>query len=99
MGPQCNIICTQPRRISAIAVAERVALERMEDIGDSVGYSIRADAVSGPRTRFLVCTTGVLLRRLRDDPDLSDVTHVIMDEVHGTSSRCRQGPSGGASHC
>jgi len=40
-GGFCNIICTQPRRISAIAVAERVADERAEPIGRAVGWQIR----------------------------------------------------------
>lgn len=42
-GAKCRIICTQPRRISAITIAERVALERHERLGDSVGYQIRLD--------------------------------------------------------
>lgn len=42
-GSLCKIICTQPRRISAIAVAERVAEERNEKLGDSVGYHIRLE--------------------------------------------------------
>lgn len=41
----CNIICTQPRRISAIAVAQRVADERAEKLGNSVGYQIRLESV------------------------------------------------------
>lgn len=40
-----NIICTQPRRISAISVAERVAKERAERIGLTVGYQIRLESV------------------------------------------------------
>lgn len=42
-GSSCNIVCTQPRRISAISVAERVAAERNEKIGMSVGYQIRLE--------------------------------------------------------
>nr|CAH7743708.1 unnamed protein product [Callosobruchus chinensis] len=42
-GSVCKIICTQPRRISAIAVAERVADERAERLGQSVGYQIRLE--------------------------------------------------------
>ena len=40
----CRIICTQPRRISAISVAERVAAERGERCGQTVGYQIRLDS-------------------------------------------------------
>lgn len=39
-GAVCSIICTQPRRISAMAVSERVAAERGEDLGDSVSLTI-----------------------------------------------------------
>jgi len=62
-GTQTYIVCTQPRRIAAVTVAERVAFERCEQTaGDTVGYQIRLQNVSGPATRILHCTTGVLLR-------------------------------------
>lgn len=77
-----NIICTQPRRISAISVAQRVAQERAESLGKSVGYQIRLESVRTSSTRLLYCTTGVLLRRLEGEADLKGVTHVIVDEVH-----------------
>ncbi|XP_030627357.1 LOW QUALITY PROTEIN: putative ATP-dependent RNA helicase DHX57 [Chanos chanos] len=77
-----NIICTQPRRISAIAVATRVAQERAETLGHSTGYQIRLETVRSSSTRLLFCTTGVLLRRLEGDAELRGVTHVIVDEVH-----------------
>ncbi|RKP19703.1 P-loop containing nucleoside triphosphate hydrolase protein [Rozella allomycis CSF55] len=78
-----NIICSQPRRISAISIAERVSLE----VGDSkcgrlVGYQIKQEKCDSEFTRLLYCTNGVLLRRLEIDPDLRDVTCVIIDEVH-----------------
>ncbi|XP_068572950.1 putative ATP-dependent RNA helicase DHX57 [Cebidichthys violaceus] len=77
-----NIICTQPRRISAISVAQRVAQERAESLGNSVGYQIRLESVRTSATRLLYCTTGVLLRRLESEADLKGITHVIVDEVH-----------------
>uniref|UniRef100_A0A3P8ZFT8 Putative ATP-dependent RNA helicase DHX57 n=1 Tax=Esox lucius TaxID=8010 RepID=A0A3P8ZFT8_ESOLU len=77
-----NIICTQPRRISAITVAERVAQERAERLGNSVGYQIRLETVRSAATRLLYCTTGVLLRRLEGEADLAGISHVIVDEVH-----------------
>ena len=63
-GSECNIICTQPRRISAMSVAARVAAERGDALGQSVGYQIRLEAKRSAQTRLLFCTTGVLLRRL-----------------------------------
>ena len=81
-GQRCSIICTQPRRISALGVAERVAAERCERIGGTVGYSIRLESASSGATRLLFCTTGILLRRLEEDPQLATVSHVVVDEVH-----------------
>lgn len=81
-GATCNIICTQPRRISAMSVAERVAAERGENLGESVGYKVRLEGMRGRDTRLLFCTTGILLRRLLVDRKLEGVTHVIVDEIH-----------------
>ena len=79
-GAEANIIITQPRRISAIGVAERVAAERCERIGETSGYSIRLENKRSNKTRLLLCTTGILLRRLQVDPDLATVSHVFVDE-------------------
>ncbi|MBA0798857.1 hypothetical protein Gohar_009410 [Gossypium harknessii] len=81
-GAFCSIICTQPRRISAISVSERVASERGEKLGESVGYKVRLEGIKGRDTRLLFCTTGILLRRLLVDRNLKGVTHVIVDEIH-----------------
>lgn len=81
-GQVANIICTQPRRISAISVAQRVAQERAESLGKSVGYQIRLESVRTSATRLLYCTTGVLLRKLEGEADLTGISHVIVDEVH-----------------
>ncbi len=64
-GAMANIICTQPRRISAIGVADRVAAERLEKTGQTVGYQIRLESSRSAATRLLFCTTGVLLRRMQ----------------------------------
>ncbi|XP_050298612.1 putative ATP-dependent RNA helicase DHX57 [Anthonomus grandis grandis] len=80
-----EIVCTQPRRISAIGVAERVAEERIERIGASVGYQIRLESKISASTRLTFCTTGILLRRLEGEPSLPNVTHIIVDEVHERS--------------
>lgn len=61
---QCRIICTQPRRISAISVAERVAEERGERLGLSVGYSIRLERffiikTSKPNLKMLFSVNGL----------------------------------------
>ncbi|XP_076923997.1 DExH-box ATP-dependent RNA helicase DExH5, mitochondrial-like isoform X2 [Bidens hawaiensis] len=81
-GATCSIICTQPRRISAMSVSERIAAERGEKLGDTVGYKVRLEGMKGRDTRLLFCTTGILLRRLLVDRNLKGVTHVIVDEIH-----------------
>ncbi|KAJ1021076.1 hypothetical protein NDA16_003862 [Ustilago loliicola] len=90
-GAKCNIICTQPRRIAAISVAERVAKERGEKLGQTVGYQVRFEAKPPqPNGSITFCTTGVFLRRLQSalgDADASNtfldsITHVVIDEVH-----------------
>ncbi|KAL6077824.1 ATP-dependent RNA helicase [Balamuthia mandrillaris] len=87
-GAGCNIICTQPRRISAVGLASRVAQERGENVGQTVGYQIRLESVRSQDTRLTFCTTGILLRRLSGgerSASLSDVSHIIVDEVHERS--------------
>ncbi|KAM9330935.1 3'-5' RNA helicase YTHDC2 [Gastrophryne carolinensis] len=79
----CRIFCTQPRRLAAIAVAERVAAERGENLGQTVGFQIRLESRVSPKTLLTFCTNGVLLRTLMGgDSTLTTVTHVIVDEVH-----------------
>lgn len=77
----CNIVVTQPRRISAVSVAERVAYERGEDLGKSCGYSVRFESVlPRPHASVLFCTVGVLLRKL--EAGIRGISHVIVDEIH-----------------
>ncbi|PWY88986.1 DEAD/DEAH box helicase [Aspergillus heteromorphus CBS 117.55] len=94
LGAVANIICTQPRRISALGLADRVSDERCASVGDEVGYIIRGESKAKPgTTKITFVTTGVLLRRMQSGsgPDgnvassLADVTHVVVDEVHERS--------------
>lgn len=80
-GAWCNIYVTQPRRISAVSVAERIAYERNELLGESIGYSVRFESMlPRPFGSILFCTVGVLLRKL--EVGLRGVSHVIVDEIH-----------------
>ncbi|XP_073124607.1 DExH-box ATP-dependent RNA helicase DExH3 isoform X2 [Henckelia pumila] len=81
-GAFCNIICTQPRRISAMTVAERVSAERGEPLGETVGFKVRLEGKKSKNTHLLFCTSGILLRRLLSDHNLGDITHVFVDEIH-----------------
>ncbi|GAM90609.1 hypothetical protein ANO11243_086540 [Dothideomycetidae sp. 11243] len=94
LGPTANIVCTQPRRISALGLADRVADERCSAVGHEVGYSIRGESRQKPgTTRITFMTTGVLLRRLQSSGGdaagiaaaLDDISHVVIDEVHERS--------------
>ncbi|KAJ9627878.1 putative ATP-dependent RNA helicase ucp12 [Taxawa tesnikishii (nom. ined.)] len=94
LGEAANVICTQPRRISALGLADRVADERCGKVGDEVGYAIRGESrQKAGMTKITFVTTGVLLRRLQtsggkpqDVVDaLADVSHVVIDEVHERS--------------
>ncbi|CAF4823163.1 unnamed protein product, partial [Rotaria sp. Silwood2] len=83
-GSQCRIICSQPRRIGATSVAERVAQERGENrLGESVGYHIRLSAQL-PRKygSILYCTTGMLLKYIEKYMNFEHFSHLILDEMH-----------------
>lgn len=88
-GTDCRIVCTQPRRVAAIAVASRVAIERQEELGGgSVGFLIRCENEL-PRPEgghILYVTVGVLLRQLQSDPTFRNLTHIIVDEIHERST-------------
>ena len=63
-----KIACSQPRRLSAMAVAERVAAERGGTVGGEVGYHVRFEASFSDETRLVFATPGVLLRKLGSGP-------------------------------
>jgi ATP-dependent RNA helicase DHX36 len=84
-GADIDIICTQPRRIAAKSVAVRVASERSEAIGDTVGYHVKGEnKASRASGRMTYCTTGILLKQLQTNPHhvMDSVSHIIIDEVH-----------------
>lgn len=85
-GDECRILVTQPRRISAFSVAERIAQERLSEVGTEVGYAVRLD--SKPGRHITLCTSGVLLQMLSENPDLADVSYLVVDEVHERDINC-----------
>jgi len=77
------VACTQPRRVAAMSVAERVAHEMDVKLGEEVGYTIRFEDVTSPRTRLKFMTDGMLLREAMTERDLSKLYSVILlDEAH-----------------
>ncbi|KAG8894315.1 DEAH-box ATP-dependent RNA helicase prp43, partial [Tulasnella sp. 417] len=77
------IACTQPRRVAAMSVAQRVAAEMDVELGKQVGYTIRFEDMTESGTTFLkYMTDGMLLREAMNDPTLSRYSTVILDEAH-----------------
>lgn len=77
-----RVIVTQPRRVAARAAARRLAHLDGSPLGTRVGFTVRGERAVGRETRVEFVTAGVLLRRLLDDPGLTGVDAVIIDEVH-----------------
>lgn len=73
---------TQPRRVAAVTVAQRVASEMGVEIGGKVGYSVRFDHQYSDSTRLKYLTDGMLLREVLTDPSLSKYKIIILDEAH-----------------
>jgi ATP-dependent helicase HrpB len=80
-----KILVLQPRRVAARASAARIAAERGTRLGEEIGYQVRFESCVSARTRLAVITEGILLRRLLDDPFISDVAVVVFDEFHERS--------------
>lgn len=94
-GKPCKIYCTEPRRLSAVSLAQRVSLELGEPPGalgtarSLVGYSIRLANETSKNTRLAFITNGIALRMLEggtgsgsEGTAFDEVTHIIIDEVH-----------------
>ena len=88
-GRHCKIVVTQPRRVAAISLANRVLSERnLDPLGNDkeqgtlVGYQIGMDKKVNEDTRLMYMTTGVLLRKLLNTDTIKEFTHIILDEVH-----------------
>jgi pre-mRNA-splicing factor ATP-dependent RNA helicase DHX15/PRP43 len=77
-----KVVCTQPRRVAAMSVARRVAEEMDVSLGEEVGYSIRFEECTGPRTIVKFATDGMLLREAMTDPNLQSYSVILLDEAH-----------------
>lgn len=82
---QNKILMLEPRRLAAINLAEWISSGLGENVGGTVGYSIRFERKTSSRTRLEILTEGILTRRLQSDPFLESVGAVIFDEFHERS--------------
>src|SRR5215813_14047666 len=82
---QGRILMLEPRRLAARAAANRMASLIGEKVGRTVGFRTRLESAVSAATRIEVVTTGLLIRRLLDDPGLDGVSAVILDEIHERS--------------
>ena len=80
-----QIVHTQPRRLAARTVAERIASEMGVTLGEEVGYQVRFTDESSPKTRLRVVTDGILLAQIQRDPKLMQYDTIIIDEAHERS--------------
>src|SRR5262245_55274175 len=76
------VVVLQPRRLAARLLAARVAEERGEALGVTVGYQVRLEGKHSAATRILYVTEGILLRRLLTSPHLDGVSAILFDEFH-----------------
>lgn len=76
------VACTQPRRVAAMSVAKRVADEMDVELGQEVGYSIRFENKTSPKTILKYMTDGMLLHEAMNDHNLSKYSCIILDEAH-----------------
>ncbi len=81
-GLKGRIAVLEPRRLAARMLADRVAGERGGTAGGEVGYRVRFDDKTGPKTRIIFETEGILLRELVTDPLLKNYSAIILDEFH-----------------
>ncbi|WP_232663456.1 ATP-dependent helicase HrpB [Pseudonocardia sp. TRM90224] len=77
-----KVLVAEPRRLAARAAARRMAALLGEDVGRTVGFSVRGDRAVSARTRIEVVTSGLLVRRLMADPELAGTATVMLDECH-----------------
>ena len=80
-----KLIVLAPRRLAARAAASFMAKTFGEPVGETIGYRVRLDSRSGPKTRIEVVTEGVFTRMILSDPALTGIAGVLFDEFHERS--------------
>ncbi len=76
---------TQPRRLAARSIANRIAEELQTELGATVGYKVRFKDKVGAKTYLKLMTDGILLAEIQGDRFLNDYDTLIIDEAHERS--------------
>ena len=76
---------TQPRRLAARTVADRISEELQVPLGQQVGYQVRFNDDTGPKTLVKLMTDGILLAEVQNDKQLKKYDAIIIDEAHERS--------------
>lgn len=85
-APKMRIICTQPRKVAAVSLAKRIAKEQFSNVGESVGYWVGMNKCYKENTKLLLMTDRMLLNHCLENPNLDNISCVIIDEAHERST-------------
>ena len=77
-----KIIMLEPRRLAARSIAEFLAAQLDERVGQTVGYQVRNERKVSAATQLEIVTEGILNTRIQADPELHDIGLIIFDEFH-----------------
>lgn len=80
-----KILVLEPRRIAALAAADRIATENHWKLGEEIGYEVRFDRKISDSTKIVFITEALLLKKLASDPQLSEFDVILLDEFHERS--------------
>ena len=80
-----KILLMQPRRVVVRNLADYLARQLNENVGETVGYRIKGESKTSSATRLEIITEGVLTRMIQQDPELDGVAAIVFDEFHERS--------------
>lgn len=82
---QGKILLMQPRRVVVRNLADYLARQLNENVGETVGYRIKGESKTSSATRLEIITEGVLTRMIQQDPELAGIAAIVFDEFHERS--------------